>query len=271
MNLSIQVSRKPGPLLVLLLAVVFLIMVSGCGSGNNTAPYGSVLSIGSFGPLIITGGTTTTNTQQYRVTVIDTLGNPMNGISVDITGTFTAGDNVTILESGQTIAAPATFLPFSVETDKYGYVTINVSAPQLTGGNLGEPSGLSAVASSIGGNLDTGTYSYCVTAVDSDTNQTAGSSIVTAATTTNGSSIGISWTAVSGASGYYVYGRTAGGPCSAEGLISGLLTTASFIDTGSVSPGVNPPGTNNTKASNSVKGSLTATSGAASASTSVSF
>ncbi len=85
---------------------------------------------------------------------------------------------------------------------------ITVTTPTLS-----SPSGVSAVASSTGGNIGSGvTNYYQVSAYDGNGETTVSSEV--SATTGSGStnSVTISWNAVSGATGYYVYkGTTSGG------------------------------------------------------------
>lgn len=88
-----------------------------------------------------------------------------------------------------------------------------------------------AVASTTGGTLGTGTYGYKVVAYracgNSKTCNSAPSAEVKGAVSGSSGSVRISWTSVSGATSYRVYGRTAGAANQYW-----TVTTNSFVDTG---------------------------------------
>jgi hypothetical protein len=101
------------------------------------------------------------------------------------------------------------------------------------------------------GTPGTTTYSYRITATDTD-GQTLAS---TAGTTTTGNAVlsatnynHITWTAVTGASGYKVYGRTSGGE-----LYMATVTATSYDDTGAVTPAGALPAANTTASTIYVK------------------
>jgi hypothetical protein len=102
------------------------------------------------------------------------------------------------------------------------------------------PSGLGATPSATGGSLATGTYTYEVTATNAD-GETTPSSSVNASVTGPTGSVSLLWSAVTGATGYNVYGNEGSG---SVGLIGSAATT-SFVDTGST-PGASPPTSNTT-------------------------
>ena len=111
---------------------------------------------------------------------------------------------------------------------------------QIISENIDTPTGLSATTTTLGGTLGSGTYEFVVSAVGRN-GDSLGSApltvIIGGVSTTN--SVTISWTAVSGAIGYKVFGRTAGTPFFIE-QVGGATT--SFRDTGSIVPdtGVSP-------------------------------
>jgi hypothetical protein len=97
--------------------------------------------------------------------------------------------------------------------------------------------------SGTGGTLTAATYAYKVTATTAagQTNASnASTGIVVASGTTN--TVTVNWVAVTGATGYKIYGRTGG----TFGLIAtvGLVTT--YADTGSPAPGAAAPTVNST-------------------------
>ena len=84
-----------------------------------------------------------------------------------------------------------------------------------------------------GGSLAPGTYSYRVTALIAGVETAvspAVAQVVPAGTSTN--TVTITWTAVTGATGYKVYGRTSG----TELLIANLGVVLTFTDTGAIIP-----------------------------------
>lgn len=92
-----------------------------------------------------------------------------------------------------------------------------------------------------GGTLVPATYSYRVTALSSygeTTVSPAKTQVVPAGTSTN--TVTISWSAVTNAIGYRVYGRVNGGP---EGLLASV-TALTWIDTGAIAPAGSPPKVN---------------------------
>ena len=132
---------------------------------------------------------------------------------------------------------------------KYYTATLEMATPDptfealLCGGSvlgatataLVAPTTPTATPAITGGSLAAGAYSYKITAYNSY-GETVGS---TAATGTVASgvagTVSLSWTAVTGALGYRIYGRTTGG----EQLLGSQLVAGSvtpFLDTGAVTP-----------------------------------
>jgi hypothetical protein len=99
---------------------------------------------------------------------------------------------------------------------------------------------ITAAAGTTGGFLAAGTYSYIVTAYNSY-GETLGSTPATATVTGSTGIVTLTITAVTGALGYRVYGRTA----SAQQLIGSTLTTT-YIDTGVSVPNGAVPTANQT-------------------------
>jgi len=101
--------------------------------------------------------------------------------------------------------------------------------------NLPAPTGLAGTPSTTGGALATGTYSYKVTALNA-TGETLPSNEVSVPVTGPTGSVSLTWSAVSGATGYRVYRGTAPG-----GENAYYTTSAnSFADTGAAATSGTP-------------------------------
>jgi hypothetical protein len=95
---------------------------------------------------------------------------------------------------------------------------------------MSTPTGLSVGAPTSGGLLTaSSTYRYKVTAIDSAGGETAASTEANNATTAN-RTLPVTWTAVTGASGYKVYRTAAGGAANTEVYLASVLTN-SYTDT----------------------------------------
>ena len=116
--------------------------------------------------------------------------------------------------------------------------------PAGTISDLATPSAPTLTESSLGGSMVSGTYQYRVTATNSlgETlpSPEAGSAAVIPSDVTTGSVL-VVWPPVAGASGYNVYGRTASGE-----LFLAHVPTATYTDTGTVTPDGALPGANTT-------------------------
>jgi hypothetical protein len=273
MAMIVKIEKLFSRISVLLLIAFSVIVFSGCGK-SGTPPPGATLTIAVNGGPIHSAPTSTSDiiTQFYRVTVIDSAGIPLQGVKVDIQGSFTTGDNI-IFNGVPGSISPQTLFT-SVETGDFGFINFPISAPTFSFGPLTDPIATGASALASGGTLTVGTFQYQITATDAatPTGETLPSNIVSAATTTSNSSVTITWKAVSRATGYNVYGDEGTGtigkltatPLAASSVCNVLTLVCSFTDKGSVSvPGSAPPLVNTTgQGSNPVTGTLTATAGA---------
>jgi hypothetical protein len=100
-------------------------------------------------------------------------------------------------------------------------------------GTVAAPSAPSGAASGTGGVLTAATYKYEITALNGfgeSLPSTASADVVVASGTTN--KVTLTWSTVSGATGYRVYGRTGGN----FNLIATLGVVLTYIDTGAVTP-----------------------------------
>jgi microcystin-dependent protein len=119
---------------------------------------------------------------------------------------------------------------------------------------LTTPAAPTLVASETGGTLPAGTYQYRVSAINASGETLASPEAATAATIvgTTGS-VAVSWAAVTGATGYKVYGRTTAG----ELLMATLGTVTTWTDDGSVTPAGALPGSNTTQQTGTISGAAT--------------
>lgn len=93
-----------------------------------------------------------------------------------------------------------------------------------------------------GGTLAEATYFYVITATNAN-GETVKSNEVSQATTGTASTVGLSWTAITGATGYKVYRSTATGT---EALLETLGAVTSYTDTGTATTAPTPPTSNST-------------------------
>jgi len=139
----------------------------------------------------------------------------------------------TILAAGQTAAT---------STD----VTVAGAAEVIVGmfcADLATPTAAAFATASTGGTLVPATYYYRVSAINALGETLAfaeQSQVVGAGTNTN--TVTVNWVAVTGATGYKVYGRATG----AELLIATVGAVTTYIDTGAVTPAGALPAANTT-------------------------
>lgn len=100
--------------------------------------------------------------------------------------------------------------------------------------NIDTPSGVNATVTETGGSLTTGSYSYRVSALGK-LGETVASTAVSASVNTGitEAKITVTWSAVPGAVGYRIYGRSSG---SEELIASTNAGVVSYVDTGSITP-----------------------------------
>ena len=117
------------------------------------------------------------------------------------------------------------------------------SVPSVNTATINAPTGFGGTPSGTGGTFAAGTYYWVVTATTA-AGETVRSSEITATLSGSTSSNALSWTQVTGATGYKVYrGTTAGGESSLITTI-GSGSTVTYTDTGTVGTGATPPSTN---------------------------
>ena len=97
---------------------------------------------------------------------------------------------------------------------------------------LDTPENLQLSTAITGGSLAAGDYAYRVSAYDANGETIAcAAATITVPSGTSTNTVMLSWDAVSGATGYKVYGRTAGST-----LLIATVTTNTYTDNGSVTP-----------------------------------
>lgn len=107
-------------------------------------------------------------------------------------------------------------------------VVISLSASAA----LAAPASLAATPSTTGGTLATGTYWYVITAVNGY-GETTISNRVSAAVTGPTGSVGLTWAAVAGATGYNIYRGSASG---LEKFMASVAAVTAYTDTGAATP-----------------------------------
>lgn len=108
--------------------------------------------------------------------------------------------------------------------------------------SLSTPANAAFSTSTTGGTLAAGTYYYRVSALDGNGGETLASAETSQVTTGSTSTVTVNWGAVTGATGYKVYGRSTG----AELLIAEVGSVTTYIDDGSVTPSGALPTANTT-------------------------
>jgi len=279
MNMAIN-KKTIFRLVLLLFMAVAAIQLTACGP--DTAPGGSAIDVKAEGDPIISNLTITASasiTQNYRVTLADKAGLPLNDLDVHLVGQFTNGQSISFAGSapGSVPIPVVPGAPVSVtlsatqKTGDFGYLIFSITAPYYSLNPLHSPYNQKAVGASIGGSLPDGIYYYTITAVDllGETNATGTiSATVSGATNTttlvSSGSVALSWQAVPGATSYRIYrGAT---PLTLGLMINVLSPGVTFLDDGGNPPVLTspPPSTNTSGLNlNNIIGTGQATSGSA--------
>ncbi|MEK7503373.1 MAG: hypothetical protein AAB577_00060, partial [Patescibacteria group bacterium] len=164
------------------------------------------------------------------------------GLAVNGTEKFKVDAEGDVTMAGDALITGATTFSGNVVLASPANLTLN--AGNLTVNRLATSTGVSATATtSSSGTLAAGTYYYVVTTLNNN-GETSSSTEVSA--TTDGATttaVNISWSAVSGASSYRVYGRTSGaqnqywGTTATSLIDTGTSGTASAVPTGNTTGG----------------------------------
>lgn len=142
--------------------------------------------------------------------------------------------------TGGTLAAGTYFYRVSA-IDSTGGETLASAETSLATALLETPVNAAFSTATTGGTLAEGTYSYRVAAKNSF-GRTLASTATTQATTGATSTVTVNWGAVTGATGYDVFGRVGG----SELLIASVGAVTTYTDDGSVTPAGALPASNTT-------------------------
>lgn len=107
---------------------------------------------------------------------------------------------------------------------------------------LATPVNTAFSTATTGGTLAAATYAYRVSALDGRGGETLASTETTQATTGTTSTVTVNWGAVTGATGYRIYGRTSGG----QQLLATVGAVTTYTDTGAATPSGALPTANTT-------------------------
>lgn len=142
--------------------------------------------------------------------------------------------------TGGTLAAATYYYRVSA-LDGRGGETLASAETSLATALLATPVNAAFSTATTGGTLAAGTYSYRVAAKNSF-GRTLASTATTQATTGATSTVTVNWGAVTGATGYDVFGRVGG----SELLIASVGAVTTYTDDGSVTPAGALPASNTT-------------------------
>lgn len=157
----------------------------------------------------------------------------------------------TTATTGGTIAAGTTYFYKATALNALGETVGSAEVSKAIAAALATPVNAAFSTATTGGSLAAATYSYRVSATNA-LGETLASTATTIATTGTTSTVTVNWGAVTGATGYKVYGRTGG----TELLIASVGAVTTYTDTGAVTPAGALP-TANTTATNTNTVSLT--------------
>jgi hypothetical protein len=201
---------------------------------SNTGSFGSATQVATF---TVNGKGLTTAASNTTIAIpesaVTNLTSDLALLAPLASPTFTGTVTLPTTGSGSTEAARRDFV------ERIGYFM-----PATTGGDaIVTPVNAAFSTATTGGSLVAATYWYRVAAINSRGRTIAStetSQVVPAGTSTN--TVTVNWGAVTGATGYGVYGRTTG----AEQLIADVGAVTTYVDTGSITPSGALPTANTT-------------------------
>lgn len=235
-------------------------LLKGCGN-KDIAPDGSTIEIS---PAEVDYTAADGNVVQIiTVTVRDSRRAPLNGIVVTISGGFAVPFEPHLYQFSRGInGRDPVGSPFTGKTNGNGVYEFTIVIPANTVWKVANPV-MAPLTRSSGGFLAAGTYSYMVSAVDG-----FGETMVSqpgTITVNDNDVVNVNWLAVRGATGYNIYGRTAGSEELIGRVASGTVTT--WPDNGLDVPAGPLPGANTTAgvllSPNSFTDSISVSSGTA--------
>lgn len=224
--------------------------LSGCTFAGNTfdienSSTGAVIINATNGSNPVTvlnsnGGTTTINNAvTLQVTCQDVLGNAIKNARVAI---YKSTDVVSGHEllSGLTNASGVVSGSFAFAGNQAIIVRVRAETPAIA-----TPTNAAFSSNTTGGTLSNGTYSYRVSATN-DIGETLASTETSLAISggTSTQEVVVNWTTVPDATGYRVYGRSAGTELFIAAVSGG--STSTYTDTGTITPSGTLPSSNTT-------------------------
>ena len=216
--------------------------VYGAGSRlvNLNAPATTFLDSFSNGPVqnppsLSAGGSLALNTYYYVITAYDANGE--TGFSNEITG-FVTGANRQVNLSWNAVAGAAGYRVYrSTVSGGFSATSIVMDTTSLAYTDNGEPTLNAPTVLATGGTFAPGTYFYVVAAVNA-AGETIASNERTAVVGLNGR-VSLTWTAVTGATGYRVYRSNVTGIFASPSLVATVAGTG-LIDTGTATTAGTP-------------------------------
>jgi hypothetical protein len=202
-------------------------------------------------------GDTEVLTRAYGEAIKNAALHPPSTTLAKAIGAHTAGavETVTVASTRDfpcIAGSPCTQFGVSIDTEEFTVTAVlgPTTFKAIAGGSEGHAASLTPPVpptgvAGTGGTLAAGKYQYAVSATDFFGETTATAMGASLAVTGPTGSAAISWSAVTGATSYSVYGRTPGGPYR---LIASGITGTTYTDTGAITPGVPAPSSNSTGA-----------------------
>jgi len=197
-----------------------------------------------------TGGTIAAGTTYfYKATALNALGETIGSTEVSraIAAALTTPVNAafTTATTGGTLAA-GTYSYRVSATNAAGETLASTATTQTVAAALAAPVLAAPTTATTGGTLAAATYYYKATAINA-VGETIGSNEVSIATTGTTSTVGLSWAAITGATGYKIYRATvAGGESTSPALVETLGAVTTYTDTGTAVSAGAVPATNTT-------------------------
>lgn len=212
-----------------------------------------------------TGGSlASAKTYSYRASATNALGETLasTAVSVAVAAALATPVNAafTTATTGGSLASGATYSYRVSATNALGETLASTATSIAIAAALATPVNAAFTTATTGGTLAAATYSYRVAAKNA-IGRTLASTATTITTTGSTSTVTVNWGAVSGATGYDVFGRVGG----SELLIASVGEVTAYTDTGSITPAGDLPAANTTAtATNTVAvnwGSVTGATG----------
>ena len=197
-----------------------------------------------------TGGTIAAGTTYfYRATALNALGETLG--STEVSRAIAAalatptGVSIATATTGGSLA-PGTFSYRVSATNALGETLASTAVTLTIPGPLDAPVLNAPTTATTGGTLAAATYFYKITAINA-IGETVGSNEVSQATTGTTSTVGLSWAAITGATGYRIYrATTTGGQSTSPALVAEVGAVTSYTDTGTAVSAGAVPATNTT-------------------------